>query len=273
MAFEFDTFLFLLVLSGGALIGGLGLIWRGFQLREQRTLLEDFPTEDVESISMGPSEVSGTARAHPESGAMRAPFTTEDCLVAEWEVEEYQEDDDGGNWYTVEEGVETTPFVLDDGTGTLEVRPGDSTTFDLEHTDETLRVDQDRTPPEPIAEFIQTTPGLDPADDPMLGVLDAGTQTGDRKYHQNLLPPDHHALVFGTVQPRMETRGPDNPDAACIKPVPEDEGEREPMFLISDQTEDELIDERKWALLRLPAGAALSAIGLWGLLALLGPHV
>lgn len=53
MAMEFDTFAFLLVLSAGALVGGIGLIWRGFQLRSQRTLHEDFPTEKVESLSMG----------------------------------------------------------------------------------------------------------------------------------------------------------------------------------------------------------------------------
>lgn len=214
-----------------------------------------------------------TAKPHPESGSIRTPFTAEDRLIAEWGVEEYWEDDDGGNWHTVAEGVETAPVLVDDGTGRLETRPDDSVTDDLEHTDETLRVDQDRTPPDPIHDFIQSNPDVDPPDEPLIDVLDAGTQTGDRKYHQTLLQPGQDAPVFGTVQPRAEATGSANGDAACIRPVPEAEGEREPMFLISDQSESELIEERKYARVRLPAGAALPAIGLWGLLALLGPHL
>jgi len=264
----------ILLVSAGAIVGGFWLIWRGFQLRRQRTLLQDFPTEDLESVSMGPSQVSGTVEPTPDGGAITAPFTDDDCVAAEWTVEEWRaekdEDDvNQGDWYTIEDDAGGTEFMVDDGTGTLEIRPGESTTFDLEHTAETIQVDKNEQPPKPIQQFIDANPDVNLPGEGLLDPSEEG-RTGDRKYRQHILKPGQEAVVFGTVQPHDSTAGTDNAANACIKSVPEGQEEREPMFMISDQSRKELVNERKYALALLPIGAAVVAGGVWGLLTAVG---
>ncbi|PSQ36805.1 hypothetical protein BRD11_00915, partial [Halobacteriales archaeon SW_12_69_24] len=120
----------ILVLLGG----GAGLVKTGFTRRKQRTLMRDTPTEDVESIAVGPSEVKGSALA-ADGDPFPAPFSNDECVVADYEVEQYHEDDDGGHWNTVASGVVHTPFTLDDGTGRVLVEPHDDATFDLDPAD------------------------------------------------------------------------------------------------------------------------------------------
>jgi hypothetical protein len=241
----------ILVLFGG----GAGLVKAGFTRRKQRNLMRDTPTADVESMAVGPSEVKGSALA-ADGDPFPAPFSEDDCVIAQYEVEQYHEDDDGGSWNTVASGVVHTPFYVDDGTGRVLVEPHDDATFDLAPDDrETVRVDSSRNGPEPVQRFV------DRMDDVSYPADASGTEN-DRRYHQTLIRDKESVYVFGTAQPRGgDHSGGSNPDLLVIRRVAADDALEETMFLISDDTEAGLVTRREWAGLRIPAGGGFVVLG------------
>jgi hypothetical protein len=249
-----------------AALGGLWLIWKGFKRWRQRKLIRDTPTENARSLSIGPSEIKGTARA---KHALSAPFSNVECVVATYEVEQYDDDDDdsGGSWDTVEEGVVHAPFIVDDGTGGVLVRPHDDATYDLDPEDEeTVYVDSSERGPPPVQEFVRRH-------DDISFPSNAGGKENDRKYRQNLIRDGESAYVFGTVQPRDEIdAGADNADRLVIKKVTDD-SMREPMFLLSDDEEQDLITRRKWALWRAPVGLIFLTVALCAVLFTVAPSL
>jgi len=251
----------ILVLVGG----GAGLIKTGFTRRKQRTLIRDTPTEDVESIAVGPSELKGSALA-ADGDPFPAPFSDDECVVAEYEVEQYHEDDDGGSWNTVASGVVHTPFFLDDGTGRVLVEPHDDATFDIDPADrETIRVDSSERGPDPVQRFVER---MDDVSYP----ADASGSENDRRYHQNLIRDKESVYVYGTAQPRGgDHRGGSNPDLLVIRRVADDDALDDTMFLISDDTEAGLVNRREWAGLRIPAGGGFIVLGFACVLVVFGP--
>jgi len=257
------------------LAAGGWLVRQGFKRRKQRTLMQDTPTEDVESLSVGPSELKGTAEVADES--LPAPFTDEDCVVATWTVEEYDTSGDDSNWETVDEGTDFVPFLLDDGTGAVRVEPHEETVFEFEDDDETtVRVDAGDDPPSPVAAFLERDGGTGPAmsdgGDAVISIGD-GPSDGDRKYTQNLIRPGETTYVFGTVQPRTESVGTENPDQVVVRKVPDGDARQEPLFLIGDEPESEMIAERRWALWRVPVGVVFVVGGLGLVLGIVAPFL
>lgn len=271
-----------LALLGVALmVGGAVIMKRSFDRRRQRQLIEETPTSEIESVAVGPAEVVGTAS--PADEPLAAPFTDEDCLVAIWRIEEYRvyTDKDGktrSEWTTIGSGVESTAFYVDDGTGRLLVRPDESVEFDVEELD-TIEVSAGRRPPAPIEAFLE--------DGSRTSVMSAFNRLREvatvasggwnwnrrRRYYQRLITPGEAVYVFGTVGLRGEGRSADNPENLVIERVPREDRDLEPLFLISNLPEPDLIGARRWALLGFPAGALVATAGLGVLLFVLATLV
>lgn len=253
-----------LVLAGG----GVGLIKTGFTRRKQRLLMRDTPSQDVEALAVGPSEVKGSALA-ADGDPMPAPFSEDDCVVASYEIEQWDDGDgenDSAGWETVRRDVLHTPFHVDDGTGRVLVEPHDEATFDLDPEDwETTYVDSADEGPAPIRRFVEGTAGVShPAD--------AAGKENDRRYRQNLVREKESVYVFGTAQPRDgDRRGGSNPDRLVIRHVTDDDALDDTMFLISDDTERGLVNRREWAGWRLPVGGAFVVAGATVALFMVGP--
>lgn len=256
------------------LVGGGALMKRAFDRRRQRHLMEETATSQIESLSVGPAEVVGTAR--PADRALPAPFTDAECLVAVWKIEEYRVYTDSKGktrteWTTIGSGVECVPFYVDDGTGELLVRPDDDVVFDVDER-ETVEVSAGRRPPDAVEAFLadgDRTTLMEAFGDlrGMATVASGGWTWGRRRrYHQRLIEPGEEVYVFGTVQPREEGRSPDNPENLEIRRVSREDRDLEPLFLVSNLTEAELIGARRWALLAFPVGALVATAGV-GLLA------
>lgn len=247
-----------------AFLGGGHLFRQGIRRWRQRNYIADTPTETAQSLSIGPSELKGTV-VSGDHGPLQAPFSEADCVVAKYEIEEYEDDDDdsGGSWNTIDSGVLHVPFYLDDGTGTVLIRPDDDATYDLDPDDwSTVRVDSSQRGPEPVQWFVENSDDVD------FPAHSAGKEN-DRKYKQNLIRTGESAYIFGTVTERDEipTHG-DNADRLVVK---RDESMRTPMFMISDDDEASLIDRRRWALWRLPVGAVFLVAGFTFFLIVTGP--
>ena len=77
-----DSWYFGVATALATLLGGLCPVWFGLRRWRQRTLIRDTPTEQAQSLSVGPSGAAGTAAPTP-NGPMSAPFSSKDCVVVE----------------------------------------------------------------------------------------------------------------------------------------------------------------------------------------------
>lgn len=130
-------------------------------------------------------ELSGTARTHEATS--RSPFTDTECLVLDWNVEQYRgSGGEGSNWSTLDAGETRHPFRLDDGTGTALVGPKGAT---LELTNEaTIEIGPDESPPPTISNYLAQTDTVDREHD------------RNRRYTEQRLEPGDDVHVFGPVQ-------------------------------------------------------------------------
>lgn len=85
---------------------------------------------------------------------MRAPFSDDECVLAEWEIEECDESGKGSRWRTEGSGTLSVPFYVDDGTDRVLVRP-DGATVELSGDRTTTGVGIDETPPAANRSFRQ----------------------------------------------------------------------------------------------------------------------
>jgi hypothetical protein len=261
-------------LVAGVLCSVLGawLVSTGRTRKRERERMQSTPTSRISTLTEGPAEIVGTAKPTKEHGTAPAPFTGEDCLVAEWEVEEWDEDDDGGQWGSVGEGVDGVPFLVEDDSGEVLVRP-QGATLEIDRTDrQTLEVGSTDPQPDHVQAFIDRTDTPGQPDRPLIAALDWGTQEGDRRYTQRLLTPGEEVYVYGTVQQKPEDDHVwgGNVRNLLIQKLPADATGEEPLFLISDKSEAELVAGRSLAAVWLAAGVLVGLAGLvlvaWGLL-------
>jgi hypothetical protein len=245
----------------GLLLVGIGAVggWYGYRRYRQRTVIASVETTDALRVTPGPAEVYGTAV--PLEEPFRAPFSRQDCVLAEWEIEEWEASGKHSNWRTEGSGTLTTPFYVEDETDRVLVRPGEAT-VELSQPQETVEVGVDEEPPKPIRSFIDldATPGE--PDEALIGALDWGTQVGDRKYHQRTLGPGEEVYVHGTAT-RAGARSFGDPDLEIVESADDGHPDAD-IFLVSDSTESELINRRSDAVLYLVAGglAAIAGVGL-----------
>ena len=244
----------------GLLLIGIGIAAAGYGYRRkrQRAAIASVETTDALRVTPGPAEVSGTAEP-ADDGAMRAPFTDESCLLAEWEIEEWEESGKHASWRRVGSGTLTVPFYVGDDTGQVLVRPGGAA-VELSGDRETTEVGVEETPPEPIREFteLESTPG-DP-DGALVGALDWGTQVGDRRYHQRVLRPGEAVYVHGTAT-RVESERFGGDDFEIVAGADDGHPDSD-VFLVADSTESALLARRRDWLLYVGAGAVLAFVGV-----------
>lgn len=270
-----DPFLLFLFLFGG----GLFAIYWGWTRYRRYTLIRDTPTAKVRSMAVGRTELEGTAR--PADRVLDAPFTAEECLYADWQVEEYRydPDDNDHDWVTIASGELATPLYLADDTGRVLVRADRGADFDLSDAHRTtIEVGGSESPPPEVAAFV----GDDRDDwdlgeflgDPTGAIADAlggdgtiGRSNNRRRYTQNVLPVGESIYVFGSAQPVPVSEVPDREAGANedLLAVQADGGTD--LFLISDRKEKSLKDHYStMAPVAIVGGLAASAVGLYFIL-------
>lgn len=240
---------------------GLGLVYDGFQKWKRMRLIQDTPTEKVRSAAVGRTELDGNCV--PCEGTISAPFTDEECLVARYEVEEWEEDDNddsGGDWKTIESGTRYRPFELDDGTGSMRVEPEDDATFKFGNEHRTrIRVGRRQREPDEVVAFLREHTDQSV---PMSGTI-SGTLFGDkRRYTQEIIPPGEDLYLLGGAHPHEGGSG-SNADRLVFG---RDEGSDE--FIISTLGQDAIISKYKFrAPAQIVGGLAISAFMLFLLVA------
>ncbi|QLD87946.1 hypothetical protein HWV07_02385 [Natronomonas salina] len=242
----------------GVFLLGVGIVAGAYGLRRrrQRDAIAGVETTDVLRLTPGPAEVYGTAEP-TEDGPLPTPFSDDDCLLVEWEIEEWEESGKHSSWRTEGAGTITAPFYVDDGTDRVLVRPGEAT-VELSGPRETTEVGVDEPLPGPIQRFVDldSTPG-EPRG-AFLQAIDWGTRVGDRKYHQRVLRPGDQVYVHGTAtRVGAETFGAN--DFEIVARADDGHPDAE-LFLVADRPESELLADRGDAVIYLTiAGFSLLA--------------
>lgn len=245
---------------------GLFLTYNGFQKWQRKRLMQDTPTERVRSAAAGRTELSGTCEPIEGVGTIPQPFSDGECLVAQYEIEEWDDTGDDSHWETIDSGTLVTPFAIDDGTGRMRVEPEADATYEISEAN-TLerRVDEDRMPPDTVVAFLQGEPdetvdgGLM---EELLGDRPSVRGNDDRRYTQRVIPPGEAIYLLGGAQPKSGTDGSETGTLVFGR----DEGSGE--FVIADQTEDAVVSDYSMeAPAQIFGGIALSAAMLYLLLA------
>lgn len=227
----------------------LWLLYDGYGRWQRLRLVEDTATEPVRGVAVGRTEVRGTCE--PVDEPIRRPFSTGDCVLAYWTVEEY---DDG--WTTIASGMEYAPFVVDDGTGSIRVDPpADATTRISDRNRTRMRTTGPgifgrRSEPERVLEFQQSRDDVDP---PSSGLF----RGPKRRYTEAVLPPGEDVYVFGEATVRDEAEG-SNPERLVLS----GDGHTDD-FIVSDQPPGEFVGtDRTLARNELGMGATLIVVFL-----------
>lgn len=146
-----------LLFVGLAFVGGLAIVYWGFQTYRFGRIIENTPTEPASSVAMGRTQLEG--EVVPDETVYDQPFTEGQCVYGEFKVREYKEDhsddDNDKSWQTIQQESFKTRFYIDDGTGRLLVDPGEEALYEISdaHSDR-IEVDGSDVPPEAVRDFL-----------------------------------------------------------------------------------------------------------------------
>lgn len=222
-----------LLVGGVFLVVGLVQLARaGSELRTVYHILtnDPIPIRELPTRS-GPVEIEGTAAVADGHDPVRSIFTETPCLAYEYEVEEYRSSGKNSSWHTLDEGSMAVPFVVEDETGAVRVRP-DNAEFRFE--DHTLRVDGGQEPPERIREYIARTDDVDPQNKSLDVVVTELNYGNDQRFTERRLDPGEDVYVYGTAG-----RGPGGEWGSRLVNAAVEDGPGIPEFVVSDTSEAE----------------------------------
>jgi hypothetical protein len=229
-----------LYLAAGTL-GGFWLFADGWLLRQRKRLIESIPTSTIRSLALGLVEISG--RVQPEEQVLSTPFSGLPCVFYTYAVEERVSSGRHTRWETIANGTSEQPFFVSDTTGRVLIVPLGA---ELILQDErTFRNDWlGALPPTTIA-------GLN-----RLGISTErwlGSKT--LRCRESFIQPEEQVYVLGTA---LEQSGAkelvENSARLYIGSSKDHE------FIISDQTEKDLLSRLRWQVLAYGAGGlALAA--------------
>lgn len=249
-----------IVILSVCFLAGILLIHHGFRTYQTSRLIRDTPRSTVQSMAVGRTELEGVAR--PADEIIDRPFTSDECLYARYEIEEYREDTDGTReWTTIDRGTFVTPFYLEDETGRVLVDADYETSFELSDANETvIEVSRGDDEPPEVAAFLTEHASVNGRiDDVGNSIFD-----GRRRYIQRVLPIGSSAYVFGGARVRDGVDGT-NQDRLVI-----DTDDSTDRFIVSDRDADSLAGALgRRAPLTIAVGLVVSALCLYMLLAVL----
>lgn len=181
-------------------------LYKGRSVNRRRQKLDSTPTESPYDVTPGTVAVQGTAK--PIDSAMRKPFSDDDCLYGEWEIQRIHRKGrtDSRRRTTVADGTVSTPFYVEGEDEVVRVDPDGS---DLEAGNDVTSVGPGTSEPEPIREFLETA---DDAGMSMPSTSEGHTSVGlfgwRQWYIQRTIDPGEEVYVYGNAT-QAQDRGPE----------------------------------------------------------------
>lgn len=252
------------ILIGGTIIAGIlsaVCLYIGWKKRKLYQQLSEVDVTDIRQISDAETvELEG--EIVDVDDPVEASLTDEKAAVVAWKVEEWDERGDHERWSEQARGIESSPFVLDDGTGQVRVDVGDLVEtsgkwtstggvtasdgvrlddvlaeFDSFSVEEEVGIKEET--PEHVRRFEDRV-DLRPASDSITNLVDVGNKHGDRRYYQQVIRPGEEAYVFGHAVENDDATHPLSPEDVTVEPVKDGD-----VFVVSNQDEESIEAEFK----------------------------
>lgn len=238
----------LLVVGAAAALLAAWLLYRAAtELRRGYLLWRNEPVAVMDAANVD-GAVELEAQAASGGRTLQAPFTGTACLACEYEVQEWQNTNNGGHWNTLAEGSDAVPFLAEDDTGSVAVDPEEAE-FSLE-VDAEIESGSGETPPEPVQRFLEGI-GVDREEGGTRSFGPISVNTGDkRRYVERRLDPGDPVHVYGQSRYGREVGGVSGTVNAVVGA-----GRATPLFRISEG------DERAAVRGQLLAGATYLLFG------------
>lgn len=232
-------------------LGGVWLFLSSFGRLRTRHAVAGPPTSKVRSVAMGKAELKGLAKAM--GPALAAPFSGLPCVWFRWSVEEERTTTDSKgrtrkHWATIGSGASEAPFLLEDLTGVLMVEPGGAEITapkTLSHTTGGLFNRASR-PAGPMAGQWLGVGGMQPLFDRR------------RRLNEWRIDPQRPIYVLGVARPQPNTPGPGEGEVRYVRLT---RGRNDEPFLISTDSEEELLRRLAWGAFGRMAGGTVLALG------------
>ncbi len=158
------------------------LLFNGVKSWRKKRSIEDVPLSKIRSVAMGPAEVCGEVRM---IASVRAPFSNRECVYCSYRVEVPQKN----GWRTVDSGILTSVFYVNDGTGDILVNPEGGEFYGDQTYQTTVGTFQSIADPGPAAWIQAKSQGI-------LGSLQA---MGQHRFTESIVIHQQQVFVKGEV--------------------------------------------------------------------------
>ncbi|MFC4549644.1 MULTISPECIES: hypothetical protein [Halorussus] len=242
MVFGYVVYLGFLVVSGGAVLVGVGLVRDGFREWREFNALVDVPVASLDAVAVGEAAVAGTIR--PRGSPTTVPVGEGYCVCYEVSVS------DSTDATAVHEERDHVPCEVDDGDGSIRLDPSDFA-FDLtdDRTESFAFKSYDEIPAR-ARDFHETR-----------DLPDRGMRR-DRTVEYAYLRPGDEVYAYGRVRPDEK---PTDGDEKAVVLTGGESG------FLSNKSREDLRSERRYALGKAATtGVVVSTLGLGGFLWLSG---
>jgi len=250
------------------MVGGGIAFYCGFRQMHKYRLIKDIPRSKVRSIAMGLVEIHGQVKDGDAGNRLKSPFSQTDCVYYRYEIKEYRKHSSGRGkgsthqWDTIASGERRMPFFAEDETGCVRIEPAEAE-YSIAAKKAFLQkaglfggitslIDSLRNWDHDPAEAVDIS-GLNLVPIDPEATFTFFNRVGDRRYFEYYLEPGENLFVMGTAAGDGQA-----PTSVVIR-----KGENQPTFIISNESEKNLLQSLKWQMIvNYVVGGAMIVMGV-----------
>ena len=234
---------------------GLTTSFNSLKNLEVKRVLKNVPTSNIQSLSMGLVELKGKIQVKDK--ILKDPFDDKECVYWRIHIQELIKSGKTRKWVTRHKAKDQVPFLISDQTG-----------FVLIYLDDVNMNDVKRDKQYDLATFFSD-------EIPLIvknycrknNVKLKGWFGGKKRLRLTIkyLEPDDDIYILGNARPVLKDELKNSKNVAAVIDM-----SKRGLFIISDKSEKELIDENGGQSFAVPFGIILSVAGLSMILNSLG---
>ena len=237
------------------LVVGLTTSFNSLKNLEMKRLLENVPTSKIRSLSTGLVELKGKIQVKDK--ILKDPFDDKECVYWRIQIQELVKSGKTRKWVTSHKAKNQIPFLISDQTGSVLIYLDDVNMNDVKRDKQydLATFFSDEIPPN-VRDYCRK-----------YNVKLKGWFGGKKrmKFIVTYLEPDDDIYILGNARPLLKNEQKDSKNITAAI-----DRSNDGLFIISDKSEKELIDEYGGQSYIIPLGIILSAVGFSMILTSLG---